>query len=149
MHCIQTRWVRGILFLSIGIFAAGCGGGSDRPETATVSGRLSVNGAALPGYIVTFHPASGRPSVSNAPTDAEGKFELWYTFRDKGAKVDKHKVTLAYSPSDDKGAMEALSGDVKGVARNIAERYGTVEVTPLEFDVTNDTTEANFDITVH
>lgn len=148
MNSTQERWVAGILILSAGILAAGCGGGSDRPETANVSGRLMMNGKPLPGYIVTFHPASGRPSVSNAPTNAEGQYELWYTFRDKGAKVDKHKVTLAYSPADDKAAMEAQSGNVTGDARKIAEQFGTVEVTPLQFDVTNDTTEADFDIPI-
>jgi hypothetical protein len=146
MPGIQMRSVLRLLILSIGMLATGCGGGSDRPETANVSGKLTLDGKPLPGYIVTFQPTSGRPSVSNMPTNAEGRFELWYTFRDKGAKVGKHKVTLAFSPTDDDAAIEAEAGRVTGDAKQIAEKYGTLDVPPLEFAVTKDTTDANFDI---
>ncbi|TWT57200.1 hypothetical protein KOR42_05580 [Thalassoglobus neptunius] len=131
------------------LFAVGCGGQSDRPEMATVSGKLTLDGKPLPGYIVTFQPSTGRPSVSNMPTNAEGQFELWYTYKDKGAKVDKHKVTLAYSPTSDDEAMAAQSGNVTGNPKAIAEKYGTVAVTPLEFEVSDNTTEANIDISLN
>ncbi|MEW4490755.1 hypothetical protein AB1L42_21920 [Thalassoglobus sp. JC818] len=146
---IQRRRVLWGGTLAVCFLAIGCGGRGDRPEMANVSGKLTLDGKPLPGYIVTFQPTSGRPSVSNMPTNAEGQYELWYTFKDKGAKVDKHKVTLAYSPISDEEAMAAQSGNVSGSAKAVAEKYGTVTVTPLEFDVTENTTEANIDISLN
>jgi hypothetical protein len=51
--------------------AAGCGGGR-----ATVSGRVTFGGAAVPGALVTFRPENLQHNPVTARTDAEGRFEL-------------------------------------------------------------------------
>ncbi|MEZ6123233.1 MAG: carboxypeptidase-like regulatory domain-containing protein [Planctomycetaceae bacterium] len=71
--------------------AIGCGKG-DRPDLATVSGTVTVNGEPLSGADVIFLPAQGRQSYGR--TDENGQFELTYIRDTKGAVVGQHTVKV-------------------------------------------------------
>jgi hypothetical protein len=49
---------------------AGCG-----PGQGKVSGRVLLNGAPLPGGLVTFRPADARQNAVTATIDAQGNYE--------------------------------------------------------------------------
>ena len=75
---------------------AGCGGGGlgDLPELALVTGQVTQGGKPVEGATVTFVP-EGDGSLSNGMTDAEGRFELYYSEEHKGAVPGKHTVRIS------------------------------------------------------
>lgn len=110
------------------VFAGGCGHG-DRPTLGMVSGMVTLNGRPLSGARLIFEPLEGgRASVGK--TDEDGKYELIYIRKDKGAKVGKHKVQIV---SDTDGS------------ENIPARYNTQ--TTLEADVKSGVNDCNFTLT--
>lgn len=72
-------------------FIAGCGSGSDLAE---VEGKVTLNGQPLDGAVVEFQPTSGDGSPSSGRTDADGRYELMYTFDAPGAIPGEHVVTI-------------------------------------------------------
>ncbi|MEQ8634245.1 hypothetical protein [Gimesia maris] len=86
--------IRVIVLLVCGMFLSdGCSSGPDDvPETGTVTGTVTLDGAPLEEALVQFQPESGR--ISSGTTDAEGKYELDYTGTLKGAKIGTHKVSI-------------------------------------------------------
>jgi hypothetical protein len=76
--------------LGCSMFLAGCG--PSRPETASVSGRVTYQGKPLPDGTVTFYPTAGRPGRGTIGPD--GTYKLT-TFKDgDGAILGKHRVTI-------------------------------------------------------
>jgi len=75
------------------LLISGCGSAvDDAPETGTVTGVVTLDGAPLEEALVQFQPESGR--TSSGTTDSEGKYELDYTASLKGAKIGKHSVSI-------------------------------------------------------
>lgn len=73
------------------LLIAGCG--ADGPETAGVSGVVTLEGKPLKNATVIFSPvAEGRPSV--ATTDDEGHYTLMFTKDREGAEIGEHIVTV-------------------------------------------------------
>lgn len=72
---------------------------SDQPDLGKVSGVVTMDGAPLAGAQVSFAPEEGR--ASQAVTDSEGKYELIYIGKTKGAKVGSHKVYITTYIEDD------------------------------------------------
>ena len=80
----------------------GCGGvPSDQPETASVTGTVTLNGNPLSNVIVTFSPTGGRPSVGT--TDEYGSYTLQYTAKTPGAVIGEHTVSIAFAEEGDGG----------------------------------------------
>lgn len=81
----------------------GCGGGVDRPDLATVSGTVTVDGQPMKRVHVQFHPvAGGRPS--SGVTDDAGKYELAFTPDAMGAMPGQNRVSVDLLPQyDDDG----------------------------------------------
>ena len=71
----------------------------DQPDLGKVSGVVTMDGAPLAGVQVSFAPEEGR--ASQAITDSEGKYELSYIGKTKGAKVGSHKVYITTYIEDD------------------------------------------------
>ena len=83
----------------VGPFIAGCGGRpAGYPETAPVSGRVTLDGEPLEGASVSFIPAAGRSS--SGQTDSSGRYQLYYTGRIKGAMLGKHRVSISRQVPD-------------------------------------------------
>lgn len=63
-----------VMTLSLVTTLAGCGG-SDKPDTVPVSGKVTLDGVPVEGASVMFRPeGSGRPGT--AMTDADGAYSL-------------------------------------------------------------------------
>jgi len=87
----------------VGVFcllSIGCSGGVDRPLTAKVAGRVTLDGQPVAGAFVQFVPqgsgdaqtGGGRPATGH--TDAAGNFVL-STFEDgDGAVIGTHRVLV-------------------------------------------------------
>ncbi|KAA5540073.1 carboxypeptidase regulatory-like domain-containing protein [Roseiconus nitratireducens] len=71
---------------------AGCGS-SDRPELASVTGKLTKDGIPYVNARVEFHPTTSG-GTSYGTTDDNGEFELRYSTGEPGAAIDTHSVTV-------------------------------------------------------
>jgi hypothetical protein len=67
---------------------------SSRPETAAVSGVVTLDGTPLPGATVVFIPQQAAAKSSRAITDTAGHYELAYLRDIKGAVLGKHEVRI-------------------------------------------------------
>jgi hypothetical protein len=79
------------------------GGSGCRPGDQSVSpvtGRVTLDGIPLSGAQVMFLPTIGRPSKGE--TNADGVYELVYTYKQNGAKHGMHtvRVTTAHTRQD-------------------------------------------------
>jgi hypothetical protein len=136
---MRTRW---LLFPSV-LLAAGCGGGH---PIAPVSGKVTLNGKALEGAIVSFQPLEASRDAgigSTGKTDANGQYRLKTADGKDGAIVGKHKVVITHL------TQQAGEGDQRPprggwpMAEKVPEEYNsksklTFEVLPAG------TTEADF-----
>jgi len=87
------------LGVCLALLVLGCGGSSDGPKLARVSGTVTVGGQPLADAIVTFTPENARPS--KATTDSAGRFDLLYTSDKKGAVIGQHTVRVRRIQPDD------------------------------------------------
>jgi len=69
----------------------GCGG--NRPDLATVHGRITLNGQPLPQAQVRFDPVDAVRG-STGGTDQSGQYKLSYLRGDQGAAIGEHRVTI-------------------------------------------------------
>jgi len=67
---------------------------SDRPELGTVTGKVTLDGAALPNAGIGFQPIDGGRE-STGVTDASGNYRLTYLRDVMGAKVGRHRVRIS------------------------------------------------------
>jgi len=73
------------------LLLAGCGSEGD---LARVKGKVTLNGEPLEGAIVQFQPTAEDGSPSAGKTDANGRYELMYTFDTPGAMPGEHIVSI-------------------------------------------------------
>lgn len=130
--------------------AALCCVGCSGSGVAPVSGKVTLNGKALPHATVVFQPDGGKEPGpgSTGTTDAEGKFELKSMAGNKpGAAVGKHKVSItAYSGDGEPDSSAPPTPDKPFRKPLLPEEYNAK--TKLTFDVpAGGTTSANFDLT--
>lgn len=116
----------------------GCQGG-DRPPLGRVSGVVTLDGEPLAGMEISFTPQSGRPSLG--VTDAAGRYELTYVGATKGAKVGRHRVTIA-APLPDLDDEKQPSGG--GRPASLPPRYNTQ--TELTADVKGGSNTLDFSL---
>ncbi len=120
----------------IALGCIGCGRDSG-PSLVDISGTLSRHGEPLAGYGVQFIPESGRPS--DAVTDANGQYRLQYTANRKGAVLGRHRVIItSFQTSDDElqaAIDEGRYRDIPPEIGDILKRYGDLNSTPLQFDI--------------
>ncbi len=76
--------------LIVALSVTGCG--SDGPERAVVTGKVTLNGDPLPGADVEFQPDDGSPSYGM--TDDKGRYNLMYTRDKRGAMLGEHTVRI-------------------------------------------------------
>ena len=100
---LSCRWVSVALLCGGALLGAGCGGGTDDPATAAVSGKVTRNGQPVSGGSVMFSPRAstdrkqpGKPAA--AEVGADGSFTLTTYTKGDGAVVGKHQVTYTAAP---------------------------------------------------
>lgn len=80
--------------------STGCSSRTDRPETAEVTGTVTLDGQPLANVLVVFGPEEGRSSFGY--TDEEGRYRLVYLPpNDYGAKIGRHKVSITTPVEDE------------------------------------------------
>jgi hypothetical protein len=73
----------------------GCGAeDGDFPDTAPVSGQITLNGTPQPMALVTFHPTDTDGSPASARTDARGNYVLASFSAEDGAVPGSYLVTV-------------------------------------------------------
>ena len=115
----------------------GCGGG---PDVVPVAGVLTYKGKPVPNVIVDFMPAGGRPSWGK--TDAQGRFQLEYDDKHKGALIGKHKVSARMPPHSE---LEKVPGErpiVSSEMGTFLEKYN-MDLTKIEVVIDRNTKEVN------
>lgn len=89
----------------------GCGNG-----LSGLQGTVLVDGKPAPaGISLQFSPVGGG-SPSYAETDAEGRYEAAFTFREKGIEVGEHIVSLTPGGGSASGSMPVIGEDGKPVS---------------------------------
>ncbi len=124
----------------LGTALAGCSR-SDQPETAVVTGVITMDGKPVENVFVVFRPLSGGRS-SSGRTDAQGIYALQYNPQTAGAKIDKHSVTLLTSQEP------TIGDDGKVIVPAVPEKFSK-EFTDgsLEREVKAGKNEFNFEAT--
>lgn len=140
---VRSAWAGVLVVAAAGL--SGCAAG----DVAAVSGRVTLDGKPLAGVWVNFYPAAapgrpnpGYPSVSAAPTDADGRYTLTIPqTRQAGAVVGPHAVSVnTFTAPEPEG-----SSSTKPHFDPLPAKYTTPS--ELRFDVpAGGTTEANFDL---
>lgn len=78
----------------------GCGG-SNLPDTAEVTGVVTVDGEPVENASVMFAPVeAGRPAVGS--TDAQGHYTLMFTSELRGAPIGENKIFLSTASKEKK-----------------------------------------------
>ena len=72
------------------LLLAGCG--PDRPERATVTGKVTFRGAPVPEGKIMFYPETGRAAVGTITPD--GTYHLTTFDPGDGAVLGRHQVTI-------------------------------------------------------
>ncbi|MBX9626496.1 MAG: hypothetical protein K2X82_22035 [Gemmataceae bacterium] len=88
--------MRGVVLFALTVGPAGCG--ADKPKLVPVSGTASVEGRALVGGSLTFHPPAGVTFNGDRPScqlQADGSFVVKTYPHGDGAPPGAYKVTLS------------------------------------------------------
>ena len=118
----QSKW--GILASLVAAFAlTGCGGSSDNPDTAKVTGTVIYQGAPMPGALVTFSPLDDGGTPAFGTTNAQGGFTLSTFGFDDGAVPGKYKVTVTKMQGTAQGD-EGSTAEDPGAAYLAMEEQG-------------------------
>lgn len=131
---------------------SGCG--PNRPETTSISGKVTYLGKPVTTGRIVFHPEDGRRPAM-AAIEADGSYTLT-TFDSKdGAFLGKHRVTIKSTrtvggpaPDDLTMETEAVPTELPTLEWLVPEKYSRKNTTPLVAEVTADTKTFNFDLPV-
>jgi hypothetical protein len=136
---MRTRLLLGCLLAAV----LGCGSSKFVP----VSGKVTLNGKALPGATVSFEPLGPDDNPTSQPgslgkTNAEGAFTLKATSGENGAVPGKHRVRIL-AGGDDSGTDDRRPSKA---AQAVPRRYNSDS--KLTFDVpAGGTADARFELT--
>ncbi|MFI4874720.1 MAG: carboxypeptidase-like regulatory domain-containing protein, partial [Blastopirellula sp. JB062] len=113
---LQTKrrsWLPLFPALAIGLLLTGCG--DKGPATGLVTGLVTLENQPLPNAEIVFYPDHGR--ASSGLTDADGRYELQFTYDKMGCLPGHHEVmiTTRVLSSDDPGA--------KRLAEKVPRKY--------------------------
>jgi hypothetical protein len=130
----------------------GCSGGSG--NLATVSGTVTINGAAADGAKVTLHSTvevgGKRPGPFSAMTDSSGKYLIATVGKDAGIPPGMYKVTVTKLELKGNLPAEIDQGQIEasGIARNVLPRdYESLANTKLSVTLEPGKNEnKNFDL---
>ena len=122
---LNVRLLIGLILLG---FVIGCSQ-SDRPPLGRVAGKVTMDGAPIEGLIVNFRPDEGRTATGE--TNAQGKYDLVYTYQVKGAKVGSSTVSFVW-PTGAEGK--------KGIPAQFSEK------SEIKFEVKSGSNTFDYDI---
>ena len=113
------------LIAAVGLpFVIGCGS----KHAASITGQVTLDGKPLDRGTVTFHPVAGG-AVAYGQIDADGNYAV-KTGRESGLVPGRYRVTVVSAGPPSKGQDESPGELFTPV------RYGRLEETDLEFEIT-------------
>lgn len=139
----------------------GCGGGGvgegDQVDVYSVTGKITMNGAPVPGATVTFSPQEGQP-VAYGRTNSSGEYALTTYEANDGAAAGPYVVLVTKStggssqgPSEEEvheamtsgggappGGHGGAGGQDEGSGSLLPEKYSKQTASGLEANVTPD-----------
>lgn len=89
---MQLKSIASCTAVSCVLLLAGCG--SDGPETADVSGTVTLDGKPVVRASITFFSQGPDGSPSYGKTNDQGKYTLMFTHAKRGAMLGKHNVEI-------------------------------------------------------
>lgn len=125
----------GVIVSTVCLLAMASGCGDGRPERASVSGKVLVDGKPLSKGNITFVPEGGRPSVARIQPD--GSFELSCFDDDDGAIIGTHQVAIS--------AKDIISED--NIKWHAPPKYSDYRNSGLTVEVTEPTDDLVIELT--
>lgn len=114
-----------------GVGLVGCDSG---PKLVPITGTVTYKGNPVRDFAVVFvSEKGGRPSMGQ--TDQNGKYELLFTEKAKGAQSGRNKVYLRYNPTTMEASAALQKGQSPAEMKEIQAKYGDEKTTPLTFDL--------------
>lgn len=86
-----------LLFTILGVCLVGCGSSSGFPKTYPVTGKVTFNGKAIEGAMVTFKMENGKENAIGT-TDSKGEFTLSMFQPGDGAVPGVYRITVSKLP---------------------------------------------------
>lgn len=87
------------------IALVGCGG-ENLPNLGKVTGTIKFDGKALPNALVEYHKVGGGVAPAFGRTDANGKYEMYYTRGAKGVTIGEQEVRVsAFNDGGESGKL--------------------------------------------
>ncbi|MBN1395249.1 MAG: hypothetical protein JW959_09515 [Pirellulales bacterium] len=135
----------------LGLFLNGCG--ESRPNTASVSGKVTYQGKPVTTGRITFYPVDGsRPAM--AAINEDGTYTLTTFDKGDGAMLGKHKVTIKSTrtvggtPIDEfaETPPDAVPAEPPKLEWLVPEKYARRDTTPLTAEITEGKNVKNFDL---
>ena len=117
------------------LLAAGCGGGEEAPPTASVSGKVTFQGAPVTEGFVNF--ASDAGFAASAPLQEDGAYELVTQYGDMPTGPYKVSVTPPSPPDTGMGDATAEAPPMPD-PENIPKKYREYGTSGLTVEVTED-----------
>lgn len=127
---------------------AGCGG--DEMKTAPVHGKVTFNGAPVPGGGLTFYPVGGEGEGQDLGKPASGSIQLDGTYtmmtytEGDGVVIGKHRV--AFTPPPPPGSEAAEVPEGAHAAAPPASPYAGAKPTTEEVEVKDGDNEINIEL---
>jgi len=129
---------------------SGCG--PNRPETASVSGKVTYQGKPVTTGRIVFHPDDGRRPAM-AAIEPDGSYKLTTFDSEDGAMLGKHRVTIKSTrtvggplPDDLKMEGQAAPAELPKLEWLVPEKYSRKETTPLRAEVKEGENTIDFDL---
>ena len=91
---LRIQFWLGLVCSILALVCIGCGSGSTHPPTIKVSGKVTLDGAALAGAVVTFSPDGQGGHAASGTTDASGTYQLTSFESGDGAVAGSYKVAV-------------------------------------------------------
>jgi hypothetical protein len=85
-----------VILALVTVAMSGCGGCGGAPSNVGhVTGRITLEGQALPDALVTFSPVKEGGTSALGKTDSDGNYTLGYTAGVSGAEIGENKVSIS------------------------------------------------------
>lgn len=121
----------------ISLCVAGCGGGIDLPPAYPVTGKVTVQGTPLSGYLVSFVASDGKGGAA-AYVGTDGAYSMETLDGRPGCEAGKYKVVIRPGKDAMQEAMKNIKPSSKGMPKpesKVPDTYGAATTSPKEIEV--------------
>ena len=134
---MQLSRVVAAVLIAICATAIGCGGGPDLPRAYPAKGKVTVQGAPLSGYLISFVSSDGKSGAS-AYVGSDGTYSLETLDGRPGCEAGKYKVVIRPGTEAAQAAMKNVMLGAKGPPKaesKVPTTYSSAASSPKEVEV--------------